>query len=67
METFLDAVTRKLETARHMTTLSLPFADGRKRAWLHEQGVVEEETQTETGFDVTVLWTARQEKRFRDL
>ena len=67
LETFLDAVTRKLETARHMTTLSLPFADGRKRAWLHEQGVVEEETQTETGFDVTVLWTARQEKRFRDL
>jgi GTP-binding protein HflX len=29
--------------------------------------VVEEEAQTDTGFDVTVLWTARQEKRFREL
>ncbi len=67
LDTLLDAITRKLETAKHVTTLSLPFADGRKRAWLHEQGVVEEETQTENGFDLTLLWTARQEKRYRDL
>jgi len=67
LDTLLDAITRKLETAKHVTTLSLPFADGRKRAWLHEQGVVEEETQTEDGFDLTLLWTARQEKRYRDL
>ena len=67
LDTLQDAITRKLETAKHVTTLSLPFADGRKRAWLHEQGVVEEETQTEDGFDLTLLWTARQEKRYRDL
>ncbi|MEE4347455.1 MAG: GTPase HflX [Paracoccaceae bacterium] len=67
LDTLLDAITRKLETAKHLTILSLPFADGRKRAWLHEQGVVEEETQTENGFDLTLLWTARQEKRYRDL
>jgi GTP-binding protein HflX len=67
LDTLLDAVTRKLETAKHVTTLSLPFAEGRKRAWLHEQGVVEDEAQTQDGFDLTLLWTARQEKRYRDL
>jgi GTPase len=47
--------------------ITVPFSDGRRRAWLHEQGVVEDETQTETGHDLTVRWTPRQEKRFRDL
>jgi len=67
LEGLLDAVTRKLETARHETQLSLPFSEGRKRAWLHAQEVVEAEVQSEEGFDLTLLWTARQEKRFRDL
>ncbi|MDX1822897.1 MAG: GTPase HflX [Paracoccaceae bacterium] len=67
LDGLLEAITTKLEWTKHSTTLSLPFAEGRKRAWLHDQGVVEEEAQTDTGFDVTVLWTARQEKRFREL
>jgi hypothetical protein len=29
--------------------------------------VVTAERQTEDGFDLDVAWTARQEKRFRDL
>lgn len=67
LDTLLEAVTHKLEAAKHATELRLSFAEGRKRAWLHEQGVVEAEVQTEEGFDLTVLWTARQEKRYRDL
>jgi GTPase len=67
LDALLEAVTRKLESARHETTLTLPFSEGRKRAWLHAQEVVESEVQTEEGFDLTLLWTARQEKRFRDL
>lgn len=67
LDTLLDAVTSKLEAAKHPTDLRLSFAEGRKRAWLHEQGVVEAEVQTDEGFDLTVLWTARQEKRYRDL
>ncbi|MFD1196148.1 GTPase HflX [Seohaeicola saemankumensis] len=67
VDALLAAMTAKLETARHLSTISLTFAEGRKRAWLHEQGVVETETQTDAGFDMTVLWTARQEKRFRDI
>ncbi|MFU8864086.1 MAG: GTPase HflX [Rhodobacterales bacterium] len=67
LDTLLEAVTTKLEAAKHPTDLRLSFAEGRKRAWLHEQGVVESEVQTDEGFDLTVLWTARQEKRYRDL
>ena len=67
LDALLGAMTAKLETARHPAAFSLSFAEGRKRAWLHDQGVVEAETQTDEGFDISVLWTARQEKRFRDL
>ncbi|MDP5365005.1 MAG: GTPase HflX [Paracoccaceae bacterium] len=67
LDALLAAMTAKLETARHPATISLSFAEGRKRAWLHDQGVVEAETQTDDGFDISVLWTARQEKRFRDM
>jgi GTP-binding protein HflX len=45
----------------------LPFAEGRKRAWLHQEGIVASEEDTEDGHRITVRWTARQEKRYRDL
>ncbi len=64
---FLDEVARQLDQERHETRLHLGFADGRKRAWLHEEGVVEQEKQGEDGFDLLVLWTDRQEKRFREM
>lgn len=67
LDALLAAMTAKLETARHPASISLTFAEGRKRAWLHEQGVVEDETQNDDGFEISVLWTARQEKRFRDM
>ena len=47
--------------------LRLGFADGRKRAWLHAEGVVTAERETRTGHRVSVRWTARQEKRYRAL
>lgn len=63
----LDAVKAKLASETHESQLSLSFAEGRKRAWLFQEDLVQKEEQTETGFDLTVRWTARQEKRFRDL
>lgn len=63
----LEAVKAKLASETHESQLSLSFAEGRKRAWLFQEDLVEHEEQTETGFDLTVRWTARQEKRFRDL
>ncbi len=67
MPEFLAAVSSLLADVRHETTLDLSFSEGRKRAWLHEQGVVESEEQTEKGFRLQVRWSDRQEQRFRQL
>ncbi|MGC9369791.1 MAG: GTPase HflX [Paracoccaceae bacterium] len=67
MDPLLAAITRALDEERTRRELRLGFAEGRKRAWLYDQGVVEAEEQDDEGYTLTVHWTARQEKRFRDL
>ncbi|MFY0691426.1 MAG: GTPase HflX [Paracoccaceae bacterium] len=67
LDALLAAISARLDAARTRETLSLSFADGKKRAWLFAQDVVEEEEQTETGFDLTVHWTATQKARFDKL
>ncbi|MFY0680038.1 MAG: GTPase HflX [Thalassovita sp.] len=67
LSTLMEAIKTQLESELHDSHVVLKFADGRKRAWLFEQDVVQDETQSETGFELDVRWTARQEKRFRDL
>jgi GTP-binding protein HflX len=63
----LDAVSAVFDEEKTERVIAVPFSDGRRRAWLHAEGVVQDERATETGFAVTVRWTARQEKRYRDL
>ncbi|WP_409518389.1 MULTISPECIES: GTPase HflX [unclassified Haematobacter] len=60
----LAAVSERLSEERTVRDLVLPFEDGRRRAWLHEQNVVESEAPGEDGWHVTVLWTARQRARY---
>ncbi|MCA8883066.1 MAG: GTPase HflX [Rhodobacteraceae bacterium] len=45
-------------------TLRLAFSDGRRRAWLFDQGVVQDERQDEDGFTLNLRWTDRQKARF---
>jgi GTP-binding protein HflX len=63
----LAAIGRAFDGEKTDRTLTLPFSEGRKRAWLHSEGVVLHETETDEGHTLTVRWTARQEKRFREL
>ncbi|MDO5620424.1 MAG: GTPase HflX [Paracoccus sp. (in: a-proteobacteria)] len=56
-----------LNEAREETTLDLPFAAARRRAWLHQAGVVKSERETETGWQLTLLWTARQQGEYAAL
>jgi len=60
----LDAIAVRLEDATQACELQLAFDEGRKRAWLFEQGVVQSETQTEDGFVLQVEWTARQQSLY---
>jgi GTP-binding protein HflX len=41
----------------------IPFAAGRQRAWLHENGLVLDEQEEEKGTRVRVRWTSRQRER----
>jgi GTPase len=63
----LEAISTAFDEAKTDVTLTLPFAEGRKRAWLHQEGVVITEAEAEDGYHLTLRWTARQEKRFRAL
>ncbi len=67
MEPLLAAVAEALQGVRHESQLHLAFSEGRQRAWLFDHDVVQAEKQTEDGFDVTVLWTARQEAQYHAL
>lgn len=67
LDRLLEVVSEHLGEERVPRDLVLPFEQGRKRAWLHEQGLVTAETETETGWALSVLWTARQERAFRAL
>ncbi len=67
LDRLTDTISAAFDEAKTDRTLTLGFADGRRRAWLHAEGVVTAETETETGHRIDVLWTDRQERRFRDL
>jgi len=67
LDHLLAVVTDHLGEERHLRDLTLTFDQGRKRAWLHDQGLVTTEAEGEAGWTVSVLWTARQERAFREL
>jgi GTPase len=67
VDVLLDSISATFEEEKSERVLDLSFAEGKRHAWLHDKGVVLSETQTETGWQVSVLWTARQEKRYREL
>ena len=67
LESLLEEITNRLEGKKSTVELVLPYNAGRKRAWLFEQGIVENEEHVDEGAKLTIRWTPKQEKRFRDL
>ncbi|WP_299280686.1 GTPase HflX [uncultured Tateyamaria sp.] len=67
IEALLTHVAETLQGAVIAETVVLPYAEGRKRAWLFEQDVVEAERQDENGFAFDVRWSAIQKARFDGL
>jgi GTP-binding protein HflX len=63
----LDAISTVFDEEKSERVLTLGFEDGRRRAWLHGEGVVQQETQGKSGYRIAVRWTARQEQRYREL
>ncbi|WP_417472125.1 GTPase HflX [Leisingera sp.] len=67
LDDLLRDIAEKLQGVRHEEVLNLSFAEGKQRAWLFKEDLVQKEEQTDGGFEVTVLWTDRQKARFRKL
>ncbi|WP_085791889.1 GTPase HflX [Roseivivax jejudonensis] len=64
MAPLLAGIARAIEGEKTREALHLGFEDGRKRAWLFERGLVEDEAQTEDGYDLHVRWTAKEAAQF---
>lgn len=67
LEVFFAALTTQLDDTRHEEDVHLSFAQGRVRAWLFAQGVVEQEQQDADGYLLQVNWTDKQKRQFRSL
>ena len=63
----LTAIAARTGEEATSASLHLPFADGKRRAWLHGEGVVVTEAAGEGGYDLTLRWTDRQQQRFAAL
>ncbi|GHA41487.1 GTPase HflX [Amylibacter ulvae] len=60
----LDTIEDSLLDPVTTETIKLGFAEGKRRAWLFAQNVVDGEEPTDYGFEITVTWTARQAATF---
>lgn len=64
----IDAhLSEALDEPKSSGVVTLPFSDGRRRAWLHEAGVVQNEESTADGLTLHLLWTERQKAGFEAL
>ena len=67
LEPLLAAVAEALSPPRRRAEVTLDHGDGRRRAWLYAQGVVEGEAAGEGETRLSVNWTDRQAQAFRRL
>lgn len=67
VDALVHGVTEMLDRDRQMETVEIDHADGKKRAWAYEQGIVVSETRTDSGVQLKVNWTPVQAVRFSRL
>ena len=61
----LEAIEAALSQGLRTEAVTVSHAEGRKRAWLFEQGVVDEERATEDGWTLKVTWSDTHAARFQ--
>lgn len=67
MQDFVVAVEEALEGEIIEETMTLPYSDGKKRAWLFERSLVEAERQGEQGFELDLRWKAKHRAQFQTI
>jgi len=63
----MEAIDAALLDPQRTETLQLGFAEGKKRAWLFNENVVDQEEAVEDGYRLTVTWTEKQASQFQKL
>ena len=64
VSSLLEQVEELVIPQKFSDTLLVPFEFGKKKAWLHEHGVVINEFYTEEGFKFEVMWSAQQKAHY---
>ncbi|MGO4914836.1 GTPase HflX [Pseudogemmobacter sp. W21_MBD1_M6] len=64
IDDLMAAIGGTLEPAKIVETIVVPYSNGRARAWLFAEGLVEEEEAAEDGFHLKVRWTERQQQQY---
>ncbi len=67
MDELIIAIEAALSEPKNTINLQLAFSEGRKHAWLHAQGVVDDEVTGEDGWNLTLTWTKRQAAEYEAL
>lgn len=67
VEALLAAVSQAFDEPQHDAHFVLAFSDGKRRAWLHSAGVVQDEVEDDAGWTIRVRWTDRQAGQFAGL
>ena len=65
LDALFEAVSAALDDKKSEAVLNLNHSDGKKRAWLYDQGVVQSEETTDDGVTLQVLWSEKQAARFQ--
>ena len=60
----LGAIAKALNSESFSEDVLIPYADGKRRAWLYEQGVIQDESSQDEGTLFKVNWTGLQKSRF---
>ena len=61
----IEKVRNLIEPEKFSETLFVPFQFGKKKAWLHENGVVVNEVYNDAGFEFDVMWSALQKAKYQ--
>jgi len=64
LDTLLEHVTEKLRGKTREMALTLDWSQGAAQSWLTREGVIHSETQSDTGWDIAVRWSAMQQAQF---
>ena len=63
----LEKIKDQLGPEKFSEKVFIPFEFGKKKAWLHENGIIIKEVYTDSGFELDVMWSDQQKEFYYSL